>query len=158
MNLLPTGHVEELSGDLMVLFHFQDVPVPRNTLGTVDWYLSGAISRVSVDGKFTGARGTAALFHPESKFQVGKILVLGLGPRTQVDPSVLKAAARQLRSMVDGLHVQDIRIVPPDLPQIPPQEAIDHLSSTLRWPGESPDDAPTFTFLTQTSAVPTSLT
>lgn len=146
-----TGHGEEFSGDVTVLFHFQDIPVPRNTLGKVDWYLSGAISRVSVDGKFTRALGTAAIFHPAGKFQVEKILVVGLGPRVQVDSSVLKVAARELRGMVDRLHARNIQIVPPHLPHITQQEAIDHLSATLRWPGESSADAPTFTFLTNTN-------
>ncbi len=142
-----TDPLEEVHGEVLVLFHFQDIPVPRNTLGKVDWYLSGAVSRVSVDGKFTGALGTAAIFHPAGKFQVDKILVLGLGPRPQVDIAVLKAAARHLRSMADDLHARDIRIVLPELPHVPPHDAIDIFSGSLRTPGESSYHPPAVTFL-----------
>ncbi|MFQ5882708.1 MAG: M17 family peptidase N-terminal domain-containing protein [Candidatus Methylomirabilales bacterium] len=141
--------LEEVPGEVLVLFHFQDVPVPKHSLGKVDWYLSGAVSRVSVDGRFTGALDTAALFHPSGKFQVEKILVLGLGPRAEVNLPVLQAAASSLRSRVDDLRVRDIRIALPQLERISSEEAMGLFSATLRKPGEKFRDPPTFTFLTE---------
>ncbi|MEE9180977.1 MAG: M17 family peptidase N-terminal domain-containing protein [candidate division NC10 bacterium] len=143
----PTDPLEEVTGEVMVLFHYQDVPVPRKTLGKVDWYLSGAVSRVAVDGKFTGALGTAALFHPAGKFQVEKILVLGLGARAKVGRPTLQAAATHLRSLLDNLHARDIRIVVPDSPHTLIQEVLDVFAATLCSPGERPNDPPTVTFL-----------
>lgn len=136
MTLQHSVPVEEVTGDLLVLFHFEDVPVPKHTLGKVDWYLSGAISRLAVEGKFTGAVGSAALLHPSGKFQVEKILVLGLGPSARVDFPALQATATHLRSLLDNLHVRSVHIALPGLPHIPIREAIDLLSGTLRRPGE----------------------
>lgn len=140
--------VEEVGGDVLVLFHFEDVPVPKNTLGKVDWFLSGAVSRLALDGKFTGALGSAALLHPAGKFQVEKILVLGLGLRAHVDSTTLQTAARHLRSLLDNLQARSVHIALPDLAHIPPQEAINLLSGTLRSPGERSDNPHVVIFLT----------
>lgn len=139
--------VEEVRGEVLVLFHYEDVPVPRHTLGKVDWYLAGAVSRLAVDGKFTGGLGSAALFHPSGKFQVEKILVLGLGPRAGVSASILQSTARHLRSLLHDLHARDVRIVLPDSPDTKTQDMIDLFSITLQSLGEQSAAPPTITFL-----------
>lgn len=143
----PLDPVEEIRGEVLVLFHCQDVPVPRHTLGKVDWYLAGAVSRLTADGKFTGGLGSAALFHPSGKFQVEKILVLGLGARTGVNASTLHSAARHLQSLLHDLHARDVRIVVPDSPDTGAQEVIDLFSAALRTPGEQSAASPKITFL-----------
>jgi hypothetical protein len=145
----PADPVEEIRGDVLVLFHYQDVPVPRSTLGTVDWYLAGAVSRVALDGKFTGELGRAALFHPCGKFHVEKILVLGLGPRAAVNASTLRAAARHLQTLLHDLQARDVRIVLPDAPTTRPQEVIDLFSAALRTGGEHSAAPPTIAFLAE---------
>ena len=147
MTLSPVEPVEEVRGEVLVLFHCQDVPVPRHTLGKVDWYLAGAVSRVAVDGKFTGGVGSAALFHPSGKFQVEKILVLGLGPRARVNALTLQSAASHLQSLLHDLHARDVRIVVPDSPDTRVHEVIDLFSATLRTLGEQSAAPPTITFL-----------
>jgi hypothetical protein len=142
--------LEEVTGEALVLFHFQDVPVPRHTLGKVDWYLSGAVSRVAVDGKFTGALGSTALFHPQGKFRVEKIVILGLGPRGEVDAQTLQAVAKHLRRLLQDLRVRDARIVLPDWPCMPMEEAIALFSATLQAPEEPSVDPPRITFLANT--------
>jgi len=143
----PVDPVEEVRGEVLVLFHYEDVPVPRHTLGKVDWYLAGAVSRLAVDGKFTGGAGSAALFHPSGKFQVEKILVLGLGPRAGVNPSTLQSAARHLQSLLHDLHARDVRIVVPDSPDTRAHAVIDLFSATLRTLAAQSAAPPTITFL-----------
>ena len=118
MTLRDQDPIEEIPGDLLVLFHFEDIPVPRGSLGKVDWYLCGAVSRLSVDGKFTGALGTGALFHPAGKFQVQKILVFGLGPSSRLTLSALERATEQLQKIVSGLQVQETLLALLSLPEI----------------------------------------
>ncbi len=77
----PAPPLEELEGDALALFQFSDVPAPRGHLGTVDWYLCGAVSRLQASGRFPAVPGTAALFTPQGKFRVERILIFGLGPR-----------------------------------------------------------------------------
>jgi hypothetical protein len=121
--MTPQGQepLEEIPGDLLVLFHFEDIPVPRGSLGRVDWYLCGAVSRLSVDGKFTGALGTVALFPPAGKFQVQKILVFGLGPRSQLTLPVLERAAAELQKSISGLQAQEIFLALPRLLSLSPE-------------------------------------
>ena len=82
--------LEDLEGDALALFQFSDVPAPRGHLGTVDWYLCGAVSRLQASGRFTALPGTAALLTSRDKFRVGRILVFGLGPRQGMSPVPLK--------------------------------------------------------------------
>jgi hypothetical protein len=145
----PAGPVEEIRGEVLVLFHYQDIPVPRTTLGRVDWYLAGAVSRVALDGKFTGELGSAALFHPCGKFHLEKILVLGLGPRAAVNASTLHSAVRHLQTLLHDLQARDVRIVLPDAPGTKAHEVIDLFSATLRTGGEHLAASPTITFLAE---------
>jgi hypothetical protein len=143
----PADPVEEIHGEVLVLFQYQDVPVPRYTLGKVDWYLAGAVSRVAMNGKFTGDVGSAALFHPSGKFHVQKILVLGLGPRAGVNTSTLDSTVRHLRILLHDLHARDVRIVLPQSPDTRTEEMIDLFSAGLQTPGEQSAIPPTITFL-----------
>lgn len=142
------GPIEEIPGDLLVLFHFEDTPVPRGSLGKVDWYLCGAVSRLSVDRRFTGALGTVALLHPAGKFQVQKILVFGLGPRAHLTLSEVETAATHLRNTINGLQAREILLALPRLPLSP--EAVMQLFAQALNPTpitfllhEVPDLAPT---------------
>jgi len=139
--------LEEVAGDVLVLFHFQDTPVPRGALGRVDWILSGAVSRLAVDGKFSGGVGSAVLFPPAGKFRVERILVLGLGPHGEVDVSTLQAAGRHLTQLLDNLRARDIRIVLPEAPHLSHHEVTEIFAAALRHPESQADTFPTITFL-----------
>jgi hypothetical protein len=145
MTLPPPVPLEEVAGDVLVLFHFQDVPIPRHALGKVDWVLSGAVARLAVDGKFSGAVGTAALFHPAGKFPVAKILVVGLGPSSSLDVETLHVAARHLDRLLDDLRAQDVRIVLPEVPHVPSHEMTEAFAAALCRPrGHGAPTAVTF--------------
>jgi len=106
----PAQPLEELQGDALVLFHFSDLPVPRGHLGTVDWYLCGAVSRLRATGRFGAAAGTAALFTPQGKFRVERILVLGLGPRQAMTLQTLYGASYEAARRLADLGARTIHL------------------------------------------------
>jgi hypothetical protein len=109
----PAPYLEDLEGDALALFQFSDVPAPRGHLGTVDWYLCGAVSRLQAWGRFSAAPGTAALFTPQGKFRVGRILVLGLGPRHGMSLQALYRASYDAARILAGLGARTVHL---DLP------------------------------------------
>ena len=105
--------LEELKGDALAFFQFSDVPAPRGHLGTVDWYLCGAVSRLQAHGRFTAAPGTTALFTPRGKFRVARIVVLGLGPRQSMSLQDLYRASYDAARVLAGLGARAVHL---DLP------------------------------------------
>ena len=109
----PATPLETLEGDALALFQFSDVPAPRGHLGTVDWYLCGAVSRLQASGRFSAASGTTALFTPRGKFRVERILVLGLGPRRGMSLQSLYRASYEAARRLAELRASVIHL---DLP------------------------------------------
>jgi hypothetical protein len=109
----PAPPLEELEGDALALFQFSDVPAPRGHLGTVDWYLCGAVSRLQASGRFTGLLGTAALFTPQGKFRIERILVFGLGTRQAMSLQTLYRSSYDAARVLAKLGASVIHL---DLP------------------------------------------
>jgi len=105
--------LEDLEGDALAFFQFSDVPSPRGHLGTVDWYLCGAVSRLQTSGRFSARRGSAALLTPGGKFRVDRILVLGLGPRKTMSLQDLYRSSYEAAGILANLRARTIHL---DLP------------------------------------------
>ena len=73
--------IEDVRAEVLVCFHPQDEPAPRERLGRLDWILLSPLSRLRVRGKFSGGRGQSALLAPGGKIKAERVLVLGLGGR-----------------------------------------------------------------------------
>ncbi|MBI3013830.1 MAG: hypothetical protein HYY65_01910 [Candidatus Tectomicrobia bacterium] len=65
--------------ELVFLPLFQDQIPLKGEIGFFDWYLDGRISRLLRQGKLKGTFGESGLLHGAGKFQVEKVLVIGLG-------------------------------------------------------------------------------
>jgi len=76
--------LEQVPGEVLVLFHFEDQRLPRGPLARADWILNGLVSRLLYLGKFQGRRGESLLLSTSNKFSVDKVLVLGLGRRSDL--------------------------------------------------------------------------
>jgi hypothetical protein len=109
----PPPFLEDLQGDVLALFQFSDIPSPRGHLGTVDWYLCGAVSRLQATGRFSARRGSSALLTPGGKFQVAQIVVLGLGPRRGMSLQDLYRCSYDAASVLAKLRSRSIHL---DLP------------------------------------------
>lgn len=86
--------------DTLVLFVGQDERPLRGTAGFVDWRLNGALSRILLQGFFTGALGEKLLVPTGQRVPMGRIFAVGLGPLATLGAvrlaEVLESAARML--------------------------------------------------------------
>ena len=102
--------VEQIRADVLTLFHTEDEPVPRGRLGWVDWILLSAIARLRARGKFSGQRGTTALFTPEHKLKAERVLVMGLGSCADLSMTVLYRLSYQAAQAILALGCTSIAL------------------------------------------------
>ena len=76
--------IEDVRTEVLILFHPTDEPAPRERLGRLDWILLSPLSRLRARGKFSGERGQSVLLSPDAKCKAERILVMGLGGRTDL--------------------------------------------------------------------------
>jgi hypothetical protein len=90
--LFPNSSLEQVPGEILVLFHFEDHLLPKGPLARVDWILNGLVSRLLYLRKFQGLRSESLLLSTSNKFAVEKVLVLGLGKRSDLCREALRGA------------------------------------------------------------------
>jgi Cytosol aminopeptidase family, N-terminal domain len=72
--------LDRLAGvDTLCLFIAEDVRPLSGAAGLTDWRLCGQLSRLLVDGFFTGAADDSVLLPSGGRIGVGRIVVFGLG-------------------------------------------------------------------------------
>jgi hypothetical protein len=102
--------LEEISAEVLVLFHLEDEPAPRGRLGWVDWILGSTLSRLRARGKFAGQRGVTALLSTDGKLVADRLLVVGLGPRRDLSMTVLYRLSYQAAQTVLNLRCTRIAL------------------------------------------------
>jgi len=90
--------LDKISSDAILVFAFQSDKEktqklnPLLSLKNVDEVLNGSISKVLEIAKFTGKRGESFSFFPEDKFLAKRIIVLGLGKKSEFIADDLRRA------------------------------------------------------------------
>jgi leucyl aminopeptidase len=90
--------LDKISADAILIFAFQSEKEksqkihPLASFKEADEVLSGSISKVLEIAKFTGKRGESFSFFPESKFLAKRIIVLGLGKKSEFIADDLRRA------------------------------------------------------------------
>lgn len=111
--LLVADPLEAIRADLLVLCHFEDIPVPRGCLALVDWALGAAVSRLSLSGRFVGGVGRAALLNAGGKFPTEQIGLVGLGRAAGLRPAALTEAGRTAAVLAAGLRCHEVVVALP---------------------------------------------
>jgi hypothetical protein len=115
--------IEEVRAEVLVCFHPQDEPTPRERLGRLDWILLSPVSRLRARGKFAGARGQSALVAPGGKIKAERVLVMGLGERADFSWTAYYRLSYQTAQAVLDLRATRIaldlpyRMLPRDSPE-----------------------------------------
>jgi leucyl aminopeptidase len=95
-----SGNVAEWAGEAVVVNLFEGVTAPGGATGAVDRALDGAISQLIADGEIRGKPGEMTVVHTLGKMPPKRVLVAGLGERSDFDlDSVRSAAAESCRSL-----------------------------------------------------------
>ena len=129
MNILfPNSSLEQVPGEILVLFHFEDQLMPKGPLARVDWILNGLVSRLLYLRKFQGLRSESLLLSTSNKFAVEKVLVLGLGKRSGLCWEALRGAYSSAILASAKLKAKEIALT---VPQEAPPSLFDELARSL---------------------------
>lgn len=115
MNIqFPNSPLERVSHELLVLFHFEDQLLPRGYLARVDWILNGLVSKLLYIRKFQGLRSEPLLLSPSNKLSVEKILVWGLGRKSDLGRDTLLEAYSSATFVSAKMKTQSIAFTVPE--------------------------------------------
>jgi hypothetical protein len=106
--------LEQVRGDVLLLFHLQDHLLPRGLLGRVDWLLNGQISKLLHRQKFSGLPGEILLLYTSGKFLVEKALVVGLGWKKDLDEEALFRAYRKALVACSRMKARELVLTVPE--------------------------------------------
>ncbi len=98
MNLKVTrGSIQEATADTVIINLFDDVTNPSGATGAIDQALNGAISDLIANGDISGKLGKVGVLYPGGRLPIKRVLVAGLGKRTEFNlESVRQAAANAI--------------------------------------------------------------
>ena len=86
---------------------------PPARLAPVDRALGGRISAVVASGDFRGRKGETLLLYPEPESDVGRVLLLGLGPEEELGPDTLRELAGTAVRGAQQRHSRSLALVAP---------------------------------------------
>ncbi|HEX5660360.1 MAG TPA: M17 family peptidase N-terminal domain-containing protein [Polyangiales bacterium] len=122
--------MDALRTELLVVPVFSDERPLRGAAGLADWRLCGRLSDLLVRGQLRGEFDDALLMPPpERRLVLERILCLGAGARTDVNPDRLRLYLRTLVKRALGLRVRTMAVALPhaSLTWLSPEQAIDVL-------------------------------
>ena len=128
--------LDQLSADLVACSAFEDKRPMAGLAGLLDWRLAGRVSELLRTQFAGGAAGEALLVTGRPRLPFDKLLVLGLGPRSEFNDARFLAALDRLVTCAQGLRIKKLVVELPgrgdDL--FSPAHAADLLVEQLRDP------------------------
>jgi len=92
--LVDTRHLDDISGDLLGLWHFSDEKPLKGLSGLVDWRLDAKISQFMISGRIAGTWGEKVLLGAAPPLSGVKIIIIiGVGSISECSPQRIKDAA-----------------------------------------------------------------
>ena len=97
--------IEKLEADALIVGFHEDIRPLKGGAGVLDWLLCGALSRLIIQKKITGAVGDVALLTSKGKVPADKIFMIGLGPKAELSAASLRSALRTAAASAAGAGV-----------------------------------------------------
>ena len=118
--------LDGLSGvDTLCLFVAVDERPLSGVSGYCDWRLCGQLSRLLVDGFFTGAADDSVLLPPNGRMGPGRIVVFGLGRRERLsDGPALGARLAAAAAVLDKAGAVSVALEVPGAGRLPDAERV----------------------------------
>ncbi len=104
--------LERSKVDLVVAGFFSDELPLRGGAGRVDWRLCGLVSHQILAGRILGARGEALLVPSLGQLRANRVMVLGLGIRSEYRLQQISASIQQAVSRALALASPSLAMVP----------------------------------------------
>lgn len=97
---------DELRSEALALCFFEDERPLRRAVGLVDWRLCGAISRLIIRGRFSGALGEAVLVPGQPRLPFDKLFLFGAGHSDAFDDAVVDQVVEHILTTLDRALVR----------------------------------------------------
>ena len=116
-----TGHPARLEGlQGAVAGVFQDERPIRGVAVRADWRLNGFLSRLLMDGRFTGERGDWLLLHTQGRLPYTRLFLVGMGRKQERELATSRRALAGIASKVAlaGVHsfaIDLAELIPADM-------------------------------------------
>ncbi len=119
--------LETANSDLIALYQFEELAPLRGITSLVDWRLHGHLSRVAIEGFFTGSPETPLLMPLGRLLPQQFLLLIGLGKREAFSDRIFKTSLERTFDITEDLHVDAVTMALPGRveKETPSSDAID---------------------------------
>jgi hypothetical protein len=107
---ISTASPDALNRDTLILGFFSDERPPRGYCGLVDWRLNGMISTAIAKGSISGDFLEKLLYAFPERIRISRILLLGLGPISELTYDRLYNAGYEVAQTVSGIQANDLAL------------------------------------------------
>jgi hypothetical protein len=104
--------------DTLMLFVAEDERPLQGMAGYTDWRLCGHLSRLLLARFFTGAKEDAVLLPADRRVKADRIMVAGLGPRSELGASSVGEALQRAARMLNKAGTKGVALEIPGLGQL----------------------------------------
>ena len=107
---ISTASPDALNRDTLILGFFSDERPPRGYCGLVDWRLNGMISTAIARGRISGEFLEKLLYAFPERIRISRLLLLGLGPISELTYDRLYNAGYEIARTVSGIQANDLAL------------------------------------------------
>jgi hypothetical protein len=105
--VIPSLRRLDLSGtEVLVACLAEDERPPHGVVGLLDWRLGGRLSRLLESGFASGRLGEALLVPGKPKLPFDKLLLFGIGVRSQFNERVYRSVVEKMLATLEGLRAR----------------------------------------------------
>ncbi|MBZ0121775.1 MAG: leucyl aminopeptidase [Sandaracinaceae bacterium] len=98
--------LDELKSEAIALAFFEDERPLRGAMGLLDWRLCGALSRLILRGRASGALGETVLVATHGRLPCDKLFLFGCGASGDLDEGRFRAQVDRMLGVLDRARVR----------------------------------------------------
>ena len=123
---LDLARLDLLRMEVLALPFFEDERPLKGTAGLCDWRLCGALSKLLVGGRVTGAVEEVTLVPGRPRLPFEKLILFGQGPSEDFDLGASERVTARLLATLTGLRLRSVALSLPGRGngRVPPGEAM----------------------------------
>lgn len=98
--------IDTVGSEVLACCLFEDERPIRGVAGLLDWRMAARLSRHTICGDLTGARGEVVLVPGKPRIPFEKLLLFGLGSKEDFDEEVFLEVVHRMLDTLSGLKIR----------------------------------------------------